>query len=167
MKTLFLVRHAKSSWDDPALADADRPLSARGRRAARRMGRRLAKAHEHQDLLVSSPAARALRTARILARRLGYPRRTIVVNPHIYACSAPQLLHTVQLLDDRYQTVMLVGHNPEITVFAHGFCAQITHMPTCAIARLRFDIDSWGDIGTATPVDAAFDYPKRPKREHT
>ncbi|HWW21379.1 MAG TPA: histidine phosphatase family protein [Steroidobacteraceae bacterium] len=161
------MRHAKSSWDNPDLADVDRPLSARGRHAARKMGRRLAKRHADPDLIVSSPAVRALKTARILARRLNHPRRGILVNPRIYACTAEHLWHTVQVLEDRFLTVILVGHNPEITALAHRFCGQITHMPTCAVVRLRFDIDCWRDIGTTMPLQTEFDYPKRPKRGRT
>jgi phosphohistidine phosphatase len=127
------------------------------------MGRRLAKGRADPDLVVTSPAQRALKTARILARRLRYPRRTIEINPRIYACAAAELLQALQALDDRYGTVLLVGHNPQITLLTQGFCAQITHMPTCAVARLRFDIDSWQDIGTAEPVETGFDYPRRPK----
>lgn len=161
MKTLFLVRHAKSSWDDPDLPDADRPLSPRGRRAARKMGRRLAKRGADPDLMISSPAERALKTARIMARRLDYPKRAVLVDPRIYACSVGELLASLQSLDESLMTVMLFGHNPEITSLAQSFCADIAHMPTCAVARLTFDISSWERIGTSVPIDTEFDYPKR------
>ena len=86
MKTLLLIRHAKSSWDDPALPDKDRPLNDRGRRDAPKMGKRLAKRGVKPDLILSSPALRALRTAEIIAKMLDYQRRDIVLNERLY-CS--------------------------------------------------------------------------------
>jgi phosphohistidine phosphatase len=107
------------------------------------MGRRLAKAAVLPDLILSSPAVRAAKTARIIARRLTYPRRHIVTNSALYASTLADLLHTVQGLNDRFSRVMLVGHNPEIEALAHRLCTQITHMPTCAVARFTFDTHSW------------------------
>jgi phosphohistidine phosphatase len=161
LKTLFLVRHAKSSWSDPTLADRERPLNARGRHAARDMGRRLAKAGVRPDLILSSPAVRASKTARIIARRLKYPRRHIVTNSTLYASTLADLLHSVQGLNDRFSLVMLVGHNPEIEALAHRFCTRITRMPTCAVARFSFDAGSWANIGSAALLEMQFDYPKR------
>jgi len=161
LRTLFLVRHAKSSWSDPSLADRDRPLNERGRRAARKMGRRLAKQGRSLDLLLSSPAVRALKTARAIARKLHYPRRNILVNTGLYACAVADLLRTVRALDERFARVMLIGHNPEITGLAHRLCQQITHMPTCAVARLEFDAASWAVVGREAPSQVEFDYPKR------
>ena len=120
MKTLFLVRHAKSSWSDPTLADRERPLADRGRRAARRMGRRLAKRKVHPDLMLSSPAVRALKTARIIARRLHHPRWQIVVDAALYAGAMTDLLRAVRGLQSRYARVMLFAHNPEITALARA-----------------------------------------------
>jgi len=162
LRTLYLVRHAKSSWSDPTLADHERPLSARGRRAARKMGRRLARRDLCPDLMLSSPAVRALKTARLLARRLCYARRDIIVDATLYACSSADLLRTVRSLDERFPQVMLIGHNPELTGLAHRFCKQITHMPTCAVARFTFDAVTWTDITRQPPVEVEFDYPKRP-----
>jgi phosphohistidine phosphatase len=164
LKTLFLVRHAKSRWDDPDLPDVQRPLSRRGERAARKMGRRLARRGVDPDLVLSSPAVRAMKTARIIARRLDYPRRNIRVNPRLYACSIDELHHTVRTLDDRFSTVVIVGHNPEITAFAQRLCEQITHMPTCAVARFTLNLDSWARVDESTRADTEFDYPKRGRR---
>ena len=155
MKTLLLVRHAKSSWDDPSLADRERPLNRRGLRSARRMGRHLAMrglAHRGQrpDLILSSPAVRALKTARLIARRVSYRRRDIAVQETLYEATAAQLLKTLRSLDQHYARVMLVGHNPEITTLAHRFSASIAHMPTCAVACFTFDTRSWADIGRAS-----------------
>jgi phosphohistidine phosphatase len=165
LKTLLLIRHAKSSWSDPALPDRERPLTARGRRAARKMGRRLAKRTARPDLIVASPAVRALKTARLIARRIGYPRREIGIREGLYACASADLLRTVQSLDDGLQRVMLVGHNPGIEAFARRLCRYITHMPTCAVAQLAFDTDSWANIGKAALLEMQFDCPKRDVNE--
>ena len=101
MKTLFLIRHAKSSWDDTALADNDRPLNARGKRDAPKMGKRLAKRGVKPDLILSSPATRALKTAEIIAKKLDYRRKNIVVDDRLYAVEADQLLDVIRKLGDR------------------------------------------------------------------
>jgi phosphohistidine phosphatase len=161
LKTLFLIRHAKSSWSDPALTDHERPLNARGRRAAKKMGRRLGKRDLLPDLIASSPAIRALKTARIMARKMHYPRRHIVVDEGLYACSADELLRAVHRLDDGLDVVMLFGHNPELETLAHRLCSEITRMPTCAYVRLAFDTQSWGDVGRVELLGMEFDYPGR------
>jgi len=161
LKTLLLIRHAKSSWSEPALPDRERPLTGRGRRAARKMGRRLAKRALLPDLILASPAVRAVKTARLLARRLHYPRRHILIHEGLYACTPEDLLRTVHGLDDGLQLVMLIGHNPAIEAFAHRLCSHITRMPTCAVARLAFDTHSWANVGKAALLEMQFDCPKR------
>jgi phosphohistidine phosphatase len=155
MKTLFLVRHAKSSWDDPALADKDRPLNDRGKRDAPKMGERLAKAGAKPDLILSSPAKRALTTAEIIARKLGYKRKNIVVDDRLYAVESEVLLEVIRRLDDGAECVMLFGHNPELTELAHRLSSKISHMPTCAVAELTFDVKSWKRIGAVSPSTVA------------
>src|SRR5215471_3792472 len=98
MKTLFLVRHAKSSRDDPALPDEERPLNDRGRRDAPRMGKRLAKERVELDLIMSSPAVRALTTAELIAKELDYSIKDIVVDKRLYAAAADDLLAIIQAL---------------------------------------------------------------------
>ena len=93
MKTLFLIRHAKSSWDDPALPDKDRPLGDRGRRDAPKMGKRLAKRDVKPDLILSSPARRALKTAEIIAKKLDYKLKDIVVDDRLYTGAVHDLLN--------------------------------------------------------------------------
>src|SRR5215471_13645034 len=131
MKTLFLVRHAKSSRDDPALPDKERPLNDRGLRDAPRMGERLANQDVRPDLIMSSPAARALATAELIAKKLDYKRKDIVVDERLYAAHADELLEIVQELSDRLKDVMLFGHNPELTELANRLSSKITDMPTC------------------------------------
>ena len=160
MKTLFLVRHAKSSWDDPALADKDRPLNDRGKRDAPKVGGRLAKAGAKPDLILSSPAKRALTTAEIIARKLGYKCKNIVVDDRLYAVEPEALLDVIRRLDDGAECVMLFGHNPELTELAHRLSGKIGHMPTCAVAELTFDVKSWKRIGEVSPSTVAVGHPR-------
>jgi phosphohistidine phosphatase len=162
MKTLFLIRHAKSSWDDVALPDKERPLDARGKRDAPAMGERLAKRDVKPDLIVSSPATRALATAQIIARKLDYKLKNIVVDDRLYACAADDLLKVIYEFADEQEQVMLFGHNPEFTELAHRLSNQITEMPTCAVAEFKFDAKSWSNIGKGTLATATLDYPKKP-----
>jgi phosphohistidine phosphatase len=161
MKTLFLIRHAKSSWGDTALPDKDRPLNDRGRRDAPKMGERLAKRDVKPDLILSSPAMRALKTAEIIAKKLDYRRKDIVVDDRLYAVGADDLLDVIRKLGDKLERVMLFGHNPELTELAHRLSSKITHMPTCAVAEFTFDAKSWSKIGKVKPAKVTLDYPKK------
>jgi phosphohistidine phosphatase len=161
MKTLFLIRHAKSSWGDTALPDKDRPLNDRGRRDAPKIGERLAKRDVKPDLILSSPAMRALKTAEIIAKKLDYRRRDIVVDDRLYAVEADNLLDVIHKLGDKLERVLLFGHNPELTELAHRLSSKITHMPTCAVAEFTFDAKSWSRIGKVKPAKVTLDYPKK------
>lgn len=161
MKTLFLVRHAKSSWDDTSLPDRDRPLADRGRRDVAKMAKRLAERNVKLDLIMSSPAKRALATAEVIAKMLDFRHKDIVVNERLYACDLDDLLDVIQVLSDKLKRVMLVGHNPELAELAHQLTSEITQMPTCAIAEFRFDAKSWSGIGKTKPAQVELDYPKK------
>ncbi|MFJ4293741.1 SixA phosphatase family protein [Cupriavidus sp. NPDC089707] len=162
MKTLFLVRHAKSSRDDPSLPDRERPLDDRGLRDAPEMGKRLAERKVRPDLLVSSPAVRALTTAHLIADELGYARKDIAIDDRLYASSADDLLAVVRALDKKLGSVMLFGHNPEFTDFAQRLSSgEIPDMPTCAVAKFRFDTKAWADVGEVTPSKVSLDSPRK------
>jgi phosphohistidine phosphatase len=160
MKTLYLVRHAKSSWGEPALADRDRPLNERGLRDVATMGKRLAQRGVLPDVLLCSPATRALTTAEHLAKALGVKRKDVVVTERLYAAPAKELLSVIQGLGDEPKRVMLVAHNPGLTELARHFASETTDMPTCAIVEFRFAAPTWADIGQAEPAYVVFDYPK-------
>ena len=160
MKTLFLVRHAKSSRDDPSLPDRDRPLDDRGRQDAPKMGKRLARRDVRPDLLLSSSALRALTTAHLIAEEVGYKRKDIVADDRLYASSADDLLAVVRALDNKLDRVMLFGHNPEFTDLAHRLSSGIIDLPTCAVVELHFDIRTWSDVGVVEPAKVIVDYPK-------
>ena len=161
MKTLFLVRHAKSSRDDPSLPDRDRPLDDRGKQDAPRMGRRLARRDVKPDLLLSSPALRALTTAELIAEEVGYKRKDIVVDDRLYASDADDLLAVIRALDRKLDCVMLFGHNPEFTDLARRLSSEIIDMPTSAVVEFNFDTKAWSDVGEVEPVKAVLDYPKK------
>ena len=161
MKTLFLVRHAKSSRDDPSLPDRDRPLDDRGRQDAPKMGKRLAKRDVKPDLLLSSPALRALTTAQLIAKEVGYKRKDIVVDDRLYASSADDLLAVIRALDKKLNRVMLFGHNPEFTDLAHRLSSEIIDMPTSAVVEFNFDTKAWSDVGEVQPAKVTVDYPKK------
>jgi phosphohistidine phosphatase len=154
MKTLYLVRHAKSSRDDPAIADRDRPLNDRGERDADAMGRRLAGRGVKPERLLSSPARRALATAKRFADGLGVARAAIVLDDRLYASSAGELLAVIQALDDRWHSAMLFGHNPETSELAGRLSGRFVDLPTCAVVELRFDTTRWADLG-AVAADSA------------
>jgi phosphohistidine phosphatase len=160
MKTLYLLRHAKSSWGDVSLPDRNRPLEARGERDAARMGKRWSQGNKKPDLIVASPATRALATARLVAHGLKLKSRDITIDERLYAASPDTLITVIEALDDQLERVMLVGHNPGLTELAHRFDRGIVHMSTCTLAEFRFDVASWVGIGRAWPVHTVFDSPK-------
>jgi phosphohistidine phosphatase len=162
MKTPFLIRHAKSSWDDTVLPDRDRPLDDRSKRDVAKMGKRLAQRHVKPDLIMSSPALRALATAEIIAKMRDYKRKDNVANDRLYAGRADDVLDAIQALGDKQDRVMLAGHKPELTELANRLSSEITHMATGAIAEFTFDAKAWSAIGKAKPVQVALDHPKKP-----
>src|SRR5687768_1175410 len=112
MKELILVRHAKSSWKDQDLTDFERPLNKRGKRDAPFMGGLLKKITQSPDLIISSPAARALSTAKIIAKELDFPVDKIKKDIKIYLAEEVELFKIVKKISDKHQRIILVGHNP-------------------------------------------------------
>ena len=161
VKDLILVRHAKSSWKDPALRDHERPLNKRGKRDAPEMGERLARRGYDPDLMVSSSAVRALKTARRVAGKLAYSREGIAVEDRLYHAGVAELLQVIRGVDDSVGILTLFGHNPGLTDLAnHLGPREIFNLPTCAVLHLRFEAESWTEVGK-TPVDEVmYDYPK-------
>ncbi len=161
MKTLILVRHAKSSWDDSSLDDRDRPLNGRGKKDAPAMGERLAKLGLEPDLILSSPAVRALTTAEILAKAFDYKRKKIVIDERMYGATPAMLLKLIHALDDDAQCAMLVGHNPEMSELAQHFSPKIDDLPTCAVVELRLDVKAWAHVAPETLKRFELHLPKK------
>jgi phosphohistidine phosphatase len=160
MKTLYLVRHAKATRDDPKLADRDRPLHERGLHDAAAMGKRMAKHRLERALLVSSPALRALTTAQLFADQLGRSRESIAIDERVYAASVEQLLAVIRGLSDEHDDLLLFGHNPEFSELAARLSGKTVDMPTCAVARMRFDARNWTDIGRHATERFTLDKPE-------
>lgn len=147
MKTLYLMRHAKSSWNFDGLSDQERPLNNRGRTDAPHMGQALAERNIQLSLLVSSPAVRALSTAALVAKELNYPSERVEVIEGIYEADLDRLADIVHGLPDEAETVLLVGHNPTITDTANHFSPSgVPEMATAAVVCLRFQADHWADV---------------------
>lgn len=155
MRQLTLIRHAKSSHDSPALSDRLRPLNPRGLRDAPLVGRHLKEAHGFQpDLMVSSPANRAITTARAIAGEIGYDPESIRLEERIYEAPVESLLAVVRSLPDSAAHVCLTGHNPGTEHFTQWLCGTraVSGVVTCAVIMLELDITSWSQAtsGCAT-----------------
>ena len=160
-KELFLVRHAKSSWDDPTISDHDRPLNERGYRNAPEMGRRLSDRGVSPDALISSTALRARTTARIIADSLGWPEERVVLGRALYHASATELQEYIGGLNDAHTSVMLFGHNPGMTsLVSHLFGLALDNLPTCGVVHLQFSAESWAEASRSMPREATLDFPK-------
>ena len=125
------------------------------------MGKRLAKRDAKVDLLVSSPALRALTTAHLIADEIGYKRKDIVVDDRLYANSPDDLLAVIRALDNKLDRVMLFGHNPEFSDLAHRLSSEIGDMPTSAVAEYNVDTKAWTHIGEVEPAKTVLDYPRK------
>lgn len=161
-RILTLVRHAKSSWKNDDLKDFERPLNSRGLKNAPEMGKRLLEKGYAVDRITSSPAARAIATAEIIASELGFNIKKIEKNAQIYEASLATLIDLVSCLDNNCHRVMLVGHNPGFTVLCNYLSnANIDNMPTCSVAQIQFDTDGWESITDHSGKLLEFDYPKK------
>jgi len=162
MKRLTLIRHAKSSWDTPGLADFDRELNDRGLRTAPEMGRRLKARGFAPDAIVSSPAKRALTTAGIIAGEIGFSGAAIETDERIYEATVGDLVAAARELDDGLGHVVMIGHNPGFTYFANWLAnCMIDNLPTCGVADLEIDVSSWADLEEDCGSMLDFDYPKK------
>ncbi|MGW9183670.1 SixA phosphatase family protein [Agromyces sp. NPDC055661] len=160
MKTLALVRHAKSSWDHPGVSDHDRPLNSRGLRDAPAVGRRLAERGFRPERILSSTALRARMTAQLIADALGFDADRIILDERLYAASADEVLRVIGEVDGEVSTVMVVGHNPETASLAHEFSSDIHEMPTCAVAEFTFDVDAWYELEDVEPSSVRVETPR-------
>lgn len=154
----MLVRHAKSDWGDMQLPDFDRPLNHRGLKTAPEMAERLLSKCIVPQYLISSPALRAKTTANIFADILGLAEPKY--NQNIYEAHYSDLLKVVNLLPDSYGFVAMFGHNPGLSDLIYNLTNNLTDMPTCAIAVISFDTDSWAMVSGGTGSVSYYDYPK-------
>ena len=164
MKTLYLIRHAKSSWKYPALSDDERPLNKRGKQNAPDMGKKLKKKGVVPALLVSSHARRALDTARLMAEELGYAKKQIMVDERLYHASIADFMEVIEEQDNKADALMLFGHNPGLTELANTFCSvYVDNIVTAGIYAIRFDTDLWAAVPNMQGEVLFYDYPKKKK----
>jgi phosphohistidine phosphatase len=162
MHTLILMRHAKSSWDDPSVLDFDRPLNKRGKKNAPEMGERLRESDISCDRIISSPARRAKATAEAVAETMGYAK-SIDFDKRLYMAEVEDFLAVVRDLDEKDGCVMIVGHNPGTEEFFTYLCGlEVEKFPTAAYACVKLKVP-WEKVGENRAELLRFDYPKKGK----
>lgn len=163
MKTLILIRHAKSSWDDINQKDIDRPLNDRGKKDAPEMAKRLEEKGIKIDLFVTSPAKRAKKTAKIFAEEYKTDPDKISVIDDLYDPSVEDFMKTILALPDDKHVVAIFAHNPGITEFSNSLTnVKVDDMPTCAAFGVGIDISEWKAFKEGEKKFLFFDYPKNP-----
>jgi phosphohistidine phosphatase len=161
MKTLILVRHAKSSWGDFTLPDFERPLNERGKHDAPMMAKRLQDKGVKIDALVSSPAKRAKRTAQAFAEVLGINKEQIIFREELYMAGVEEFYKVIEQLDESIKNVAIFSHNPGITVFANMLqVAEIDEMPTCSLFAITTSSEKWSKFRQSKKEFWFFDFPK-------
>jgi phosphohistidine phosphatase len=149
MKTLLVLRHAKSSWNDPALDDHERPLNPRGRRDAPRMGALVRAYGLIPDVVLSSDAVRARLTAEALAEAARYAGE-ILLDPNLYLASPADILSVLSTVRENAGTVMIVGHNPGLEQLVEQLAGERHHLPTATLVQIGLPIDRWRDLKLST-----------------
>jgi len=150
-KTLHIVRHGKALQDYRFIRDDDRPLIEKGIMNNEEMAKQLYVQYPAPDLIISSHATRALQTAHIFARVMGYPHNRVQVNENLYMEGENEIHIILKNLTDEINSVMIVGHNPDVTYLAHTYIRQhIDTIPTSGVVTIRFATDRWSRIGTMT-----------------
>ncbi len=163
MKTVFLLRHAKSSWADPRQDDCLRPLNRRGLHDAPEMGRRFKIRGEQLDKVLVSTALRTKMTAELFVDAAGYAQEIIDQEPELYFSRMRNVEDIIMVQRDSFESLMLVFHNPDITHMANSIDSahRITNVPTCGLIKLQSDIDQWIDWSPMKSSFCYFDYPKK------
>ena len=162
MKSLYIIRHAKSSWGDFTTPDFERPLNERGKKDAPVMAGRLVNNKVKIDVFISSPAKRAQKTCRIFCNEFNYEENNIKLIDELYHASVETFYKTVCGIADIHDTAAIFSHNPGITEFVNslGSSVKIDNMPTCSIYAVSVDADHWSEFKQAIKNFLLFDYPK-------
>ncbi len=163
MKTLILVRHAKSDWSHEGLSDIDRPLNERGRKDAPEMADRLKEKGLKVDAFISSPAKRAFRTAKFFAKEFKVEKEAIRVEKTLYGAMPSGFEAVVSSMDDKDDTAALFSHNPGITEYANTLTnVRTDNIPTCGVFAVQAAVKHWGEFAKAEKSFLFYDYPKNP-----
>jgi phosphohistidine phosphatase len=161
MKTLTIVRHAKSSWKDRRLSDRERPLNKRGERDAPIMAKRVVEASVRPSQIISSPAVRAWTTAKVFAKSLNYPIEFLQREDGLYLASLDNLLDVVATQDPGFNNLMLFAHNPGLTDFANYLVPGLTsNLPTAGVVSVNLESDDWLLYDRPPAELLIYDYPK-------
>lgn len=161
MKKIILVRHAKSAWDNPWLADHDRPLAARGIADAPKMAKRLKKREITPDLILSSTALRAAETARITAKIINYPLKDIVWEKGLFHATPHQILKIIRMQSDSANTILVFGHNPGFNDLIIYLGGDLANLPTSGQFGFKLNSAHWADLKPETVQVWFFDFPKK------
>lgn len=162
MKTVYFIRHAKSSWEDMSLGDKERPLNPRGKRDAPFMAQLLKGKGVKADRIISSPANRAFTTATFFAAEMGIEKEDIVIEKNIYEAYLQDVLNILKKLDQSVETVLIFGHNPTFTSLTNLFSKEyIPNVPTCGIAKVESTCKDWADFADSNSALSDFYYPKQ------
>lgn len=162
MKVIHLIRHAKSSWDNPDLDDFSRTLNERGKKDAPFMANKLKELGCNPDYFMSSPAKRTTETSKIIATALSYDIEKTIFDERIYHSSLPQILQVLNEIPNSFNTIILVGHNPTLTQLSNYLTDDfIDNIPTCGIVKIELDIDNWQHIIQGIGRKIFFIYPKK------
>jgi phosphohistidine phosphatase len=153
MRTLLLLRHAKSDWSDPELADHDRPLNQRGKRNAERMGRLLKDEELLPDLILTSTATRARETVKRVVSASGYAGK-VEKTQALYLADPAGYVATLREVEDEYSRVMVVGHNPGLEELAQRLTGTAIRLPTAALVQIAFPLKHWRDLDDQTEGQA-------------
>jgi phosphohistidine phosphatase len=165
-KILYIVRHAKSSWDYDNIADIDRPLKVKGIKTAYEIARNIKLKNDLPELVISSPANRALHTAVILARIFDTPADRIRIDKSFYESTFNGCLDRITGMDDTVNTLMVIGHNPDFTDLANQFLNEpLSDLPTAGAVKLEFACESWKEIDKTKLVRHSFIFPVKENGE--
>jgi len=161
MKTIYIVRHAKSSWDYPHLNDHERPLLEKGKKRTKVINDYFIKNKIAVDLIVSSHAVRAMETAKIIGHAIGYATENIRIDRMIYHADSDRIFDQFYDIPEDFQSIMIVGHNPTVTNFVNFFLDEkIDWLPTSGVVSVSFETDDWGKISVASHKTNFFITPK-------
>ncbi len=162
MKTLTILRHAKSSWKDTGLSDHDRPLNKRGERDVPIMATRILQAGIRPSLILTSPAIRAWTTAQVIAEKISYPIEFLQRDERLYHAGVRRIIDILAEQDIGFNSLMIVGHNPGFTDFANYLVPGLTHnIPTCGVVSVTVDSDDWNLKANKDAELVTYDYPKK------
>jgi phosphohistidine phosphatase len=161
LKQILLVRHAKSSWNNPSLPDFDRPLNDRGESDAPSMAKKIKERKIKLDALITSPAKRAKQTCKYFAKELDIRKKNIVEERELYEAGPGNFLTVIENLKNKWDNIAIFSHNPGISNFANSLTeTRIDDMPTCAVFAIKADVKKWKDFNEAKKQFWFFDYPK-------